>query len=134
MSNTQSPPSPGKAPRSQSMSFWRRQTNNSTFSAAQSHRSSRSPSFPILARNEREAAKPKRYQEKYPAYKNLLWETLHQFLLTKWPDEKFVGTIRGDNWIFETPAPLTDADRQEIAKRRDSNAILGQRDSVSPEP
>jgi hypothetical protein len=70
--------------------------------------SRRTPSFPQMAENAREAKKPKRHQEKYSVYNQLTWDALHDYLSKKWPNELFTEQRNGDFWVFETPEPLTE--------------------------
>lgn len=87
-SNNQNPPNPITMVGTRAQSFMRQNTNDSTQSA-QSQMPRRSDSFQIKARREREAAKPKRYQEKYPVYAGLTWDALWGYLHQKWPKEEF---------------------------------------------
>jgi hypothetical protein len=71
-----------------------------------SEHSRRTMSFPKMAEEAREAKKPERYPEQVSAYTGLTWETLHEFLSNKWPEETFEKMIRDDYFCFDTPQPL----------------------------
>ncbi|KAI4865408.1 hypothetical protein F4820DRAFT_448047 [Hypoxylon rubiginosum] len=126
-------PGPGWRFGRRALSFRRQNTNNSAHSTAWSRRAQ---SFNTIAQKERKDALPKRTQESYPVYAGLTWEALRYYLHQKWPDEDFKEVKRNDNWVFETPEPLTKADRAALAELRDKSAAKqrGQRDVVTPEP
>ncbi|KAI1386095.1 uncharacterized protein F4822DRAFT_408914 [Hypoxylon trugodes] len=129
-SNSQSPPDHIPRYGGRAESFKRQNTADSTRST---RKRQRTESFLVRARREQESARPRGHQEKYPVYAGLSWEALQGYLLKRWPNETFKEERRDDNWVFQTPEPLTEKDKAEINKLRDSIS-QGRRDSVSPEP
>ncbi|KAI1370248.1 hypothetical protein F4677DRAFT_438913 [Hypoxylon crocopeplum] len=132
-------PGPTSRPGTRAQSFRRQNTGDSSHSIAQSHGPKPSKSFRIQATREREAAKPKRYIEKFSVYAGLTWDILRNYLREKWPNEDFKEQRRGDFWVFETPELLTDKDKTSLTKLREMNAAeqdsqRDQRESQSPEP
>ncbi|KAI0379190.1 hypothetical protein F5Y04DRAFT_130659 [Hypomontagnella monticulosa] len=134
--DSQSPPQPGSRP-GRAESFKRRSTHDSTHSTIQ--QPTRRESFFNRAKNERKAARVKKYQESYPVYAGLKWEVLRDYLRQKWPNEDFKELRRDDKWVFETPEPLSDEDKSALSKLRDKttpqqDGQRNQRESLSPEP
>ena len=66
----------------------RRQTDASTSTTASSIRRRLTAPFQRQAEEEQEAS-PKRHQQRYSVYNGLMWNTLKDFLLSKWPEETF---------------------------------------------
>ncbi|KAI1335790.1 hypothetical protein F5Y15DRAFT_222797 [Xylariaceae sp. FL0016] len=127
-------PDPGIRSRRISSSHRRHGTNDSLQSALQSSRSRRSQSFQIQAEREREAARPRKFQQMYSVYAGLTWEALRGWLVNKWPNEEFIEKRINDKWHFDTPEALTEADEKAIANLRVVDPQLGGQRPPSPEP
>ena len=66
----------------------RSQTDTSTNTTASSIRRRLTIPFQRQAKEEQEAS-PERHQQRYSVYNGLMWDTLKDFLLSKWPEETF---------------------------------------------
>ncbi|KAH9908478.1 hypothetical protein F4778DRAFT_717356 [Xylariomycetidae sp. FL2044] len=133
--NNQDSPAPGLRSRVQSLaSRMRRDTAKSSRDTAQG-RTQRKQSFSVQAQTDRKSRRPKLYQDKYPAYAGLAWETLHTFLTSKWSNETFEECVVKDYWVFNVPEMLTDADRSELEELRDRKFVqVDRKKSQTPEP
>ncbi|KAI0888743.1 uncharacterized protein GGS22DRAFT_152258 [Annulohypoxylon maeteangense] len=112
-----------------------KQQNSSSFALRTAKSQTSGRSEPFKAQAEREAAQPRRCQQRVRAYTGLTWELIRSLLSKKWPDEDFKEERIHDSWVFETPEPLTKEDMKAITNLRDKSMAqsTGRRRSVTPE-